>query len=650
MYSAAFTRDEVILALDVLYSCDKRYPAADSQAIQDLSALLNRLPIHPKGNRRNDFRTPSGIFAQIQRFEAFYRTGQIMPTSGRISIRVMKDTLSFVHENMEGAHFLSEANCTEEMVSVLFEYALHGSSLDESILRILNVSVFCGTDVMGKWRGMSHNHKCFVALWFELHPDSTYLGHCFALSKDVTDVESLVLLEIFNVRTTRPEWVCEYQKLAAVMSLRPNAQFFDQLDNMPEYENRLDYLTVETREERVYLLRMIGKWMRQDPMQALASQKLLTVFPALHAYLEHVPALYDEGIARYLSLYKTYKLENTLPIDEDSYFSGVKTDCYDYRYAVLSECIHADTIVLWIDALGVEWLSLLLWSLKNHCDATVEKAVIVQATLPTETCYNNQWEQLQVPYDKLDKLDGLAHKGTIDEPDYYSCIEEQIAFVSGLYRHVNKLLSQHRRVIITGDHGTSRLAARLFHNKDGLPAPQGAKLFSHGRGCILPTNMPIALPHLRFVKHPDGAQFAVFENYDHFAISGYAAGADDDKPLYGEVHGGATPEEMLVPLIVLNSHHSVPLIASWEQSSVKIKMKKAALSIRFNQPVHHLSVKVGNIDGLVNANSDGTIWSVIVNNLKEGSYAPVVVANQQIVSLPNITVRPALGGGDGDLP
>lgn len=47
MASASFTPDEVILALDVFYSSPKGRVIADSDEIQELSLLLNRLSIHP---------------------------------------------------------------------------------------------------------------------------------------------------------------------------------------------------------------------------------------------------------------------------------------------------------------------------------------------------------------------------------------------------------------------------------------------------------------------------------------------------------------------------------------------------------------------------------------------------------------------------
>jgi len=574
---------------------------------------------------------------------------QLVPMAGNISIRVMKDTISFLQEKMDGASILNEANCTEEMANELFAHALKGVCLDTAILQILNVSEFVSADVMGKWKSLSSDMRLFIPLWLTLHPENTYLSHCYGMCEDTTKIDQNLLHEIFNVRLVHPEWVLEYQKLAKAMPLIPDEQFFDKLNSIPEYELRLDYLTSGTREERIYLLRMVGKWMREDPSQALASQKLQQVYPQLYAYLQRDTEVYDNIIARYLSLYKAYKLENTLPTDEDAYFADFDTGTYDYRHSVLSDSSTLETVILWVDALGVEWMSLLLWSINKYCDVTVARTAIAQASLPTETRFNDQWNNMPIPSDKLDKLDSLAHKGIADEPDYYACIEEQMNFVDSICKRINTLLAQYHRVIITGDHGTSRLAARFFHVREGIAAPQKAKVLSHGRCCELSTDAPILTSTMRSVKHSDGSQYIVFTNYDHFKQSGFAAGVDDDNAIYGEVHGGASPEEMLVPVIVVDSNRKIPLIASWDNSSVKILQKKAKITLNFNRPVQQLAVKVAGIDGAVRSIEDGSSWAVILTGIKAGKHEALVVADQQIMTLPELKINAALGDGDGDL-
>lgn len=73
---ANFTRDEVILALDVLYSAEKGRVSADSDEIKELSQLLNRLPIHLAKNRQPDFRNPHGVAVQLIKFRSNCNTGK----------------------------------------------------------------------------------------------------------------------------------------------------------------------------------------------------------------------------------------------------------------------------------------------------------------------------------------------------------------------------------------------------------------------------------------------------------------------------------------------------------------------------------------------------------------------------------------------
>ena len=579
------------------------------------------------------------------------RFSSITPISGKINVFVMNDTLSFIRENMPGGQCLTKENCSDEMQSTLFTYSLQGTSLDDALLKILNVSSFSGVDIMGKWNAMPISHKKFVRLWLQIHPDNSYLSYCFAVADSVTDIPSVIAHEIFEKRLDKPNWVNEFKALSSVMTIKPDLDYFEAVDAIPEFEKRLDYITNAIREERIYLLKMVGQWMRKDAEQVNGSVKLKETFPALSAYLSHDLDVLQSDIGSYMSRYKAHKLENTLPSDETLFFSGANASSFDYRYAVLSEYEDDNTIILWVDALGIEWLPLLYWGITNNCDGTITNATLAQATLPTETIFNEQWHSMSMPYKKLNKLDKLAHKGVIDEPDYYACIEEQMDFVAGISKHVSSLLAEYRRVVITGDHGTSRLAARFFHRRDGIDVPQDAIVYSHGRYCKLPQDVTtLSLPNVEIVKDVRGDKYAVFSNYDHFKQSGFAAGVDDENAIYGEVHGGATPEEMLVPIIVIEGNTESQIIASWDKQTVKISMKKAKLSISLNKQVENLTAKMAGISAVVSKDNTGKSWMIVFTGVKAGTYPVEVYADGHLVILPEITLLPALGGGDGDLP
>lgn len=578
------------------------------------------------------------------------RINRISSTSGKINIHVVNDRLSLIQEKMPGAERLTKENCSDEMQLALFDHALQGVPLDDAILKELNVASFSGVDIMGKWNVLPVSHREFVKLWFQIHPDNSYLCYCFSAAESVADIPSVISHRIFERRGDRPDWIDEFKVLASVMKIKPDADYFAAVDAIPEFEKRLDYITSSSREERIYLLKMVGQWLRKDPEQANGSVKLKETFPALAAYLSHDLDVFQSDIGVYMSKYKAHKLENTLPIDETLYFNGVNASAFDHRYSILSEYEDDDTIILWVDALGAEWLPLLYWAISNNCDGTITRAALVQATLPTETSFNEQWNNMSMPYKKLNKLDKLAHKGVADEPDYYACVEEQMAFVVGISDQVSSLLKDYRRVVITGDHGTSRLAARFFHCRDGFDAPKGAVVCSHGRYCKLPQGATMPHPNIVIVNSTDGDRYAVFNNYDHFKQSGFAAGADDENAIYGEVHGGATPEEMLIPVIAVESAQPIRITASWENQKVKISMKKAKFTISFSQQVEDLTVKMAGSHANVSKIDAGKTWAVVFSGVKAGTYPVEVSADGRMVSLPDITLLSPLGGGEGDLP
>lgn len=575
------------------------------------------------------------------------RYKSIQPAEGDISIRVIDDTMSFIREMIDGGHALTKENCPEAAAAQLFNYALQGASLQQAITSALNVQVFSGLEIMNKWDRLNQGQKQLVRLWYNLFPDESYLCHCMLNATGETDLRKHILLDVFALMRDHPDWIQESREIVRGMAITKDTEFFKYLDGIPEFSDRLPFLTGKSKDERIYLLHMTGLWMRQSPEDVVKNKTIQSIYPQLIAYLDEKAPGADLDIQNYLSRYKAYKLSNTLPEDEDLYFMGISIDPRDIRYARLSNYIDDDCVVLWVDALGAEWFSLLYWGLNNKRDLKIVDSCIVQATLPTETCFNNQWEQMSVPHVKKDKLDKLAHKGVVDEPDYYACVEEQIDFVSKtLIESIESLLKKYHRVVITGDHGTSRLAARFFHKREGMPVPNGARVCSHGRYCEATDACVIIDPNVRDFKSVRGERYLVYSNYDHFKMSGFAAGAEDDNAVYGEIHGGASPEEALVPVFVVDSKKEKTITAQWDKETVKISRKAAKPVVVFNKPVHRLQIKINGIAGVCTPSADKKRWNVTFDGLKDGVFEASLVADGILISIPKLTVKPALGDDD----
>ncbi len=574
------------------------------------------------------------------------RLRSIQQVNGSTTIHVVQDALSFIHEKMPGASTLTVENCPDEAQQRLFEDALHSKTLEQAILSNINVSSFDSLDVMSKWNVLDDGQKQLVALWIQMHEDESYLFHCFHTSNGTQSISDMVLHEVFQYRSNRPAWIKESQDLIEAMKLFRDDIYFEALEQIPEYADRIEFLTTTTQKERSYLLNMVGKWMREDEDAFYENEKMKEIYPALFAYLGG--SGYDDELARYMKLYKGYKLANTLPQDEHIYFAGIETDAYDKRYPLLAEAINDQTMVLWIDALGIEWMPLLIWALKQNTKGTIKAASIGQADLPAETEFNEQWKHMNVPHDKLDKLDKLAHKGVVDDPNYYSCVDEQIEFIVSLATKINSYLKEYQRIIITGDHGASRLAARFFHKRDGYPLTKGSVALNHGRYARVVSEPSVLADNQLAAKDNNGNHYVIFRNYDHFTQSGFATGIDDDHPVYGELHGGATPEEMLVPVIVFDSNETLPLAAKWQQNKVKIFALKAKAVIAFNQPVHQLEAKINDNAASCQSSSDWKQWTITFSKIKAGTYTVNIAADGKLISLAPLEIASAIGNLDGD--
>ena len=566
---------------------------------------------------------------------------------GDITIRPIKTTYEFIRENLQDGFELKEEVCSEEMLSELFDESLKNSSIRDAILHRFNIVTFDGVAVMAKWSDFSKGKQQLLRLWYRLNPDNSYLCHCFE-KYGLGEIEEHILLDIFVAMQFHNEWVAEYQQLIKVLNLKKNETYFEKLSIIPTYEERLAFLTGDTREERIYILRMVGQWLKQDAAQVCASKMLKLRYPLLQAYLGLMPDELGSVYNEYISEYKAHKLANTLPESDERFFRGIEPDSLPFRYSVINQKITDSTVMLWIDGLGFEYLSLLLDKLAQSEDGTVVSCTLTQALLPTETEFNEQWKQMSVPYEKLNKLDKLAHKGVVDEPDYYTCIEEQIAFFNRVSDKANELLKNYQRVIITGDHGASRLAARFFHTRKGLPVFKDATPLSHGRYCSIKTKPVGVYEDLKETTDSSGQHYLVFTSYNHFSLSGFAAGKDDDNVIYGEVHGGASPEEMIVPVVVFDSKVSLPLNVKWsyDKSEAKLKRKVAKAAIEFSKEIKTLEVKAGTVEAEVCDTGDGKTWTLSFEKITPGAYNLIIVADGKIVNIDKpLTVIPALGGG-----
>lgn len=96
MKSPKWSRDELILALDLYFRVDPVHTSEQNAEIQELSNILNRLPIHPISVHGDIFRNPNGVYMKLcnfLRFDPSY-TGAGLTRGGKLEEEIWNEFAS----------------------------------------------------------------------------------------------------------------------------------------------------------------------------------------------------------------------------------------------------------------------------------------------------------------------------------------------------------------------------------------------------------------------------------------------------------------------------------------------------------------------------------------------------------------------------
>lgn len=326
--------------------------------------------------------------------------------------------------------------------------------------------------------------------------------------------------------------------------------FADSLTEVVDYckvisvkeEQSIYYLTDLTLPEKEKII----DWLDLYGSNYSASQlkEILTiVYPDLAKYLmnyRHKNALLDS----YFEQYKYQKVINKLlpsfevVVEEQATEMGF-VDALKPRTAIVDQLDMENSHTYFFDALGIEYLSFI----QEKCNQYGLTANIMcgRCELPSLTSYNKEFvsvcQSKNSPVSDIKSLDEIKHHGE-DSFDYEKVkkpvyLIRELEIIDDLLLKIKANLnsSLYEKAIIISDHGASRLA--VLHDSEVLWKMASSGVHS-GRCC--PVN--------ELNSKPDNAieaeGFWVLSNYDRFQ-GGRKANV--------EVHGGASLEEVAVPVI-----------------------------------------------------------------------------------------------------
>lgn len=558
-------------------------------------------------------------------------------TYGKISIDVVENPYEFLTNIDHQIEAISKDSSPEDFWADLFVKTSKQGSVKDAILEALNLKAFDSIAVVSQWEYLEDVEQWYVWLWYQLNNSSEYVAAIMRKLKvhELKLVPLHILNDIILYMDNHPEWITQRRCLIRSLNvIAPSKEFFKFLDSK-EPECIMELLTARTIEEKAYIIKTVCRWLRKESDEGDLNKvigSVSKVYPEFAAYLKTAQNQYMD-YTEYFEWYKQKKIINR-PVDYP--LAAKDMDFLETRSYLLSNYNDKDCVSYWIDGLGLEWVSLVCHVLdKNRGDIFLYTTEMGKCVIPSETSYNKQWELNTYDHIKRNRLDSISHRGMTDDKDYFLAIANQVQVISEMVKEAIEQLSDHEYVIITGDHGSSRLAALAFH-RDGIIVPKGAKSMDFGRFCLL-KGTPEETDYLPESSVPykfNGDNYLVMKNYDHFIQSGNATGGNtDNSAVAGEVHGGLTPEECIVPVIVLQRKNK-PLKLEYKIVARKIMSTggKASMRIEFSAPVQMLEIKTNNGSCECIQEDDEKVWSAKFVDLTEGGISLEIIADNKVIS------------------
>jgi len=403
-----------------------------------------------------------------------------------------------------------------------------------------------------------------------------YLRFVLDKTSRFEDFAGNILNAIIDIPHMDKRFSSLYRERKALVEKFPESDIADFVVNSRQVVSESIYkLTDGTRAEREEIIAWLSK-------NGMVSQ-LDGIYPVLAAYLKKYVFKCPELVnllTEYFEAYKRQKLSNDLEPEflakVDELASSRKFNRLPTRNEIMDSVDKSETFLYWLDALGVEYLGLI--------EALVQKrglsvrVNIARAALPTITAINRDFfDAWQGRKEKNRELDDTKHKEaggynfTNNELPIHLAKELDI-ITAMIDKAATELALRHcKRFLIVSDHGASRLA--VLRRKEEKYETDTTGEHS-GRCCKL--FQPYDLP---FAAEENG--YLVLADYGRFKGS---------RAANVEVHGGASLEEVVVPVIELSLKDGSVTVKLVDETVTVDFRTGTEIKLFFNSPVQDVSV------------------------------------------------------------
>ena len=394
------------------------------------------------------------------------------------------------------------------------------------------------------------------------------------------------------------------------------------------------YLTDLTQIEKEKIINILSEIGSSKSLEELKTI-LKVVYKGLYDYLNDF-SLKNDFLNNYFQNYKYQKVINMIlpefkEIVEKQAIDRDFNILLQPRTSAIDSLNKTNSELVFFDALGVEFLAYIQARCREIGLSTFTQ--IYRCELPSLTSYNKEFVEVfqnaGIPKIDIKDLDEIKHKGKLDY--LYNRVRTPIHLVKEL-EIINEVLlriksklenSNIKKVFVISDHGATRLAVI---NENILKIDAYSKGEHGGRLCEINNDVDES----KIPQATKADDKLVLANYDMFAGAKRAS---------VEVHGGATLEEITVPII------EIELRDNSIKHEIKVKNSPMALQPNVRPVLEFYSVhKIGNVtiklkDKLYDAIADDyQNYSVELPILKSGDYSFDVYSNNNLIAA-DITFR-----------
>ena len=401
-------------------------------------------------------------------------------------------------------------------------------------------------------------------------------------------------------------------------------------------KNAIYYLTDNTDQEKEAVFAFLDQY-GSDYKREYVMGILKRVYPDLFSYLQPY-RFRNELLDNYFQDYKYQKVINKIfPDFEAIVLEQAEKREYNLilepRSSKIEKNKKKDSLLYFMDAMGVEYLGYIMSVCKEL--KLNAKITVCRCELPSITPRNKEfldlWDEKQIV--SIKDIDEIKHHGKFDY-DYYSksklplhLMKEMEIIHDTMEKIRNKLISGGtiKRAVMIADHGASRLA--VLHDTENEWEMKEKGKYS-GRCC------PKSDVDVRPDCATDAGDYWALANYDRFR---------GGKKANVEVHGGATLEEICVPIVELTYSdgkvevHLMPVDAEAVdfvgELEIEISFRKiAAIKIFITAEMPDVSITVDGKNYESESLKNGFYRVEMPDLKKPGTYLVDVYSGDNIIS------------------